>query len=74
MGAELLDTTGLKCPKPILKIAIKAPSMRAGDVLEVVGDCPTFERDVRTWCQRLGKTLLCVLEEGGMKRRVQIRF
>ena len=27
MAVELLDTVGLKCPQPVLKIAVKAPDM-----------------------------------------------
>ena len=47
MAVEILDTIGLKCPQPILKIAVKAADMNLGDILEIIGDCPTFERDVR---------------------------
>ena len=47
MAVAILDTTGLKCPQPVLKIAAKSPDMQHGDVLEVIGDCPTFERDIR---------------------------
>jgi tRNA 2-thiouridine synthesizing protein A len=74
MAVEVLDTLGLKCPQPILKIAVRAPDMHSGDILEVLGDCPTFEKDVRTWCERLGKVLLSVKDEGGEKKRIQIQF
>jgi tRNA 2-thiouridine synthesizing protein A len=57
MAIETLDMLGMKCPQPVLKIAVKAPDMEPGEILEVLGDCPTFERDVRVWCERLGKTL-----------------
>ncbi len=29
--------------------------MKPGDVLEVIADCPTFEKDVRDWCSRAKK-------------------
>jgi tRNA 2-thiouridine synthesizing protein A len=74
MATEFLDATGLKCPQPVLKIAVKSPDMKPGDILEVVGDCPTFERDVRTWCERLNKVMLSVKEEGEYKKRIQIQF
>jgi tRNA 2-thiouridine synthesizing protein A len=74
MAVELLDTVGLKCPQPVLKIAVKAADMNNGDVLEVVGDCPTFERDIRVWCERLNKILLSIKDEGGYKKRIQIQF
>jgi tRNA 2-thiouridine synthesizing protein A len=74
MAVEVLDTVGLKCPQPVLKIAVKAPDMKKGDILEVIGDCPTFEKDVRTWCERLGKVLLSVKDEGEGKKRIQIQI
>jgi tRNA 2-thiouridine synthesizing protein A len=74
MAVSVLDTLGLKCPQPVLKIAVKAPDMNAGDILEVWGDCPTFEKDVRVWCERLGKTLLSVNEDGADKKMIQIAF
>jgi tRNA 2-thiouridine synthesizing protein A len=74
MSVEILDTLGMKCPQPVLKIAVKAPDMKEGDILEVLGDCPTFEKDVRTWCERLGKVFLSVKDEGGNKKRIQIQF
>ena len=74
MSIETLDMVGMKCPQPILKIAVKAPEFNTGDILEVVGDCPTFERDVRVWCQRLKKTFLSIKDEGNGKKRIQILF
>ncbi len=74
MGVEVLDTLGLKCPQPVLKIAVKAPDMNPGDTLEVLGDCPTFEKDVRTWCERLGKVFLSIEEEGQSKKKIKIQF
>ena len=74
MAVEILDMVGMKCPQPVLKIAVKAPDMNSGDILEVIGDCPTFERDVRVWCQRLQKTFLSIQDEGHGKKRIQIQF
>ncbi|MCM8789806.1 MAG: sulfurtransferase TusA family protein [Candidatus Omnitrophica bacterium] len=75
MAIEYLDTCGLKCPQPVLKIAVKSPDMKPGDILEVSGDCPTFEKDVRTWCQRLNKTIISVKEEpNNYKKVIQIQF
>jgi tRNA 2-thiouridine synthesizing protein A len=73
MATETLDCRGLRCPQPILKIAAKSASMGAGDILEVLGDCDTFENDARVWCSRTGRTLLAVLQEG-TAQRAQIQF
>jgi tRNA 2-thiouridine synthesizing protein A len=74
MRVELLDTLGLKCPLPVWKIAVKAPDMKPGDILEILGDCPTFKRDVLTWCKLLEKAVLSVKDEGDDKKRIQIQF
>ena len=34
MGVELLDTVGLRCPQPVLKIAVRAADLKVGDILE----------------------------------------
>lgn len=74
MAIEVLDTTGLKYPQPILKFAVKFPDINPGDILEVLGDCPTFEQDVRTWCERLRKVILAIEDEGKKGKRIQIQF
>ncbi|KPK45784.1 MAG: SirA-like protein [Nitrospira bacterium SM23_35] len=74
MATEVLDTKGLKCPQPLQKIAIKYVDMKQGEILEVIGDCPTFEKDVRIWCERMGKTLLfCRNEDNNGTVRCQIQ-
>jgi tRNA 2-thiouridine synthesizing protein A len=70
---ETLDTLGLKCPQPILKIAVKAKEMNAGDILEVTADCESFPKDIQAWCGKTGKTLLFCTTEGGV-HKAQIQF
>ncbi len=64
MATITLDVNGLKCPQPVLKIASKIPEISAGDVLEVKADCPTFEKDVRAFCERVKKPLLWFRQQG----------
>ena len=73
MAITTFDAKGLKCPQPTLKVTIMATRMKAGDILEVVADCPSFEEDVRGWCTRARKVLLWMREEAGAKR-CQIQF
>ncbi|MFH1411434.1 MAG: sulfurtransferase TusA family protein [Candidatus Omnitrophota bacterium] len=73
MAVIKVDAIGLKCPQPILKLATKSVEMKTGDILEISGDCPTFELDIRTWCGRLNKTVISVKEESGAKI-CQIQF
>ena len=74
MALHNLDALGLKCPQPTLKITVQSTKLQPGDTLEVVADCPTFETDVRDWCTRSKKALLWIRDEGGGKKRCQIRF
>ena len=73
MATVRLDALGLRCPQPVLKVAAKMPEMAKGDMLEVVGDCPTFEDDMRKWCDRMKKTLLAITQDGDAKT-IQIQF
>ena len=74
MATYTLDALGLKCPQPILKVAIKAKELKEGDTLEVLADCPSFSNDVKTWCDKTKKTLLVISDEGGGKQKAQIQF
>lgn len=73
MPLTILDARGLKCPQPTLKITVMSIKIKPGDILEVIADCPTFEKDVRDWCTRARKTLLWIKEDGPAKK-VQIQF
>lgn len=73
MAAYTLDTLGLKCPQPVLKIAVKAKELQPGDILDVMADCHSFPKDIQAWCEKMGKNLLfCSTEEG--KHKAQIQF
>lgn len=71
---EILDTLNLKCPGPLLKIAVRAVNMKQGAILEVIGNCPTFERDIKMWCKRSHKTLLFIGNDGNGTMKCQIQF
>jgi len=71
---RVLDATGLKCPQPVLKLSVISPDMKAGEILEIIGDCPTFEKDITAWCIRLKKTMLSMRDEGNYRKRALIRF
>jgi tRNA 2-thiouridine synthesizing protein A len=74
MATQMLDALGLKCPQPILKIAVKAKEMQDGDMLEVTADCPSFPDDIKAWCDRMGKVLLFCSTDAEGKHKAQIQF
>lgn len=59
-----MDCCGMRCPQPVLRLAVETAEAPAGSVLEIVGDCPTFEKDVRVFCERRNKTLLAIRTVG----------
>lgn len=71
---RILDATGLKCPQPVLRLSVVSADMKPGELLEIIGDCPTFEKDITAWCIRLKKTLLFMRDEGGYRKHAMIRF
>jgi tRNA 2-thiouridine synthesizing protein A len=68
-----IDASGLRCPQPVLKLAVETAETRPGTVVEITGDCPTFEKDVRTFCERRRKTVLSVRGDGA-KTMIQIQY
>lgn len=71
---RILDATGLKCPQPILRLSVVSVEMKPGEILEIIGDCPTFENDITGWCRRLNKTLLVMRDDGNYRKSALIRF
>jgi tRNA 2-thiouridine synthesizing protein A len=74
MANQTLDARGLKCPQPALKAHMLAMKMKSGEVLEVLADCSTFEKDIRDFCARAKKVLLWIRDEPGGGKRCQVRI
>ena len=55
---RILDCTGLQCPGPIMKVNEVMATLEANEVLKVSATDMGFIRDIGTWCQRTGHTLL----------------
>lgn len=68
-----LDCKGLQCPQPRLKMSLTAMSLKPGDILECVADCPTFETDVRDWCKNTKASVLWFKTEASGAKRCQVR-
>jgi TusA-related sulfurtransferase len=74
MEVETVDIRGLKSPQHILEIALRAVRMKPGAVLEVRGDCPTLEDDVRAWCVETRRTFLSADDDGDGAKIIRIQF
>jgi tRNA 2-thiouridine synthesizing protein A len=58
---QRVDACGLRCPHPVLVLGNATVLTAPGTIVEVTADCPSFERDVRAYCDRRGKTILSVV-------------
>ncbi len=74
MATVQLDSLGLKCPQPILKVMALIPTLNAGDILEIQADCPSFPTDIKAWAEKTGKTLLMCSTDGEGKHTAQIQL
>ncbi len=58
-----VDARGLRCPVPIMKVTVAMQGVKPGEEIQVLADCPTFERDIRSYCDRHKLTLLWLRKE-----------
>ena len=55
---ETLDTRGLTCPMPLLKTKKALKPMKAGQVLEILGDDPGSKKDIPDWSGKGGNEFI----------------
>lgn len=70
MATATLDTKGLNCPIPILKVKKRIKDLQTGDTLEVLSTDPGSVRDFEAFCRATGNPLLESGEETGVFRFV----
>ncbi len=60
-----LDVCGLSCPGPIVEVGKYIKDLEEGEVVNVRATDPGFSRDVASWCENTGNTLLEISSGGG---------
>ncbi|MFT5579881.1 MAG: tRNA 2-thiouridine synthesizing protein A [Paraglaciecola psychrophila] len=65
VASEILDTSGLLCPEPVMMLHGKIRGMTIGDIVEVIATDPSTTRDIPKFCVFLNHELL--LSEPGEK-------
>lgn len=71
---HVLDTTGLRCPEPVMLMHNRIRDMAAGEELLVVATDPSTQRDIPDFCRFLGHELLeQTVLEGSYRYRVRKR-
>ncbi len=53
-----LNACGLQCPGPIKRVFEEIKKMEDGSILEVKASDPGFTKDIKSWCDSTGNTLL----------------
>lgn len=61
-----LNTCGMQCPGPIMKVSDTLANAGEGDVIEVKSSDPAFGADIEAWCRRTGNTFLSLSSEKGI--------
>ena len=63
---DVLDTSGLKCPLPVLKAKKALKAMAGGDRLTVIATDPGAMKDFHHFCEASGDTLVSASENDGV--------
>jgi len=58
VASEILDTSGLLCPEPVMMLHGKIRDMAVGDIVEVIATDPSTSRDIPKFCTFLQHQLL----------------
>ncbi len=62
-----IDTTGMKCPLPVLKARKALKSLAPGGTMEVLATDPGAAKDFEHFCEVTGVAMLeCRAEPGGV--------
>tara|TARA_B100000767_G_scaffold2955_1_gene2853 strand:+ start:93 stop:338 length:246 start_codon:yes stop_codon:yes gene_type:complete len=61
---QVLDTTGLFCPEPVMMLHSKFKDIKVGDVVKVLATDPSTTRDIPKFCLFLGHELIEQTETG----------
>jgi TusA-related sulfurtransferase len=72
-SAIKIDAVGMRCPLPVLALGNATTAVAEGTLVEIRGDCPTFEADVRRYCVRRGRAIVSVRGKAPLLT-IQIRF
>ncbi|QHI72118.1 FAD-dependent oxidoreductase [Aminipila terrae] len=59
-----LDCSGLQCPGPIMRVFNSINEIEEGQIIKVAATDMGFSRDIESWCNRTGNTLVKTCREG----------
>ena len=62
-----LDTTGLLCPLPVLKLRKRLKALNKGEVIKIFTDDPAAELDIPHFCNETSNKIVKKNQETGKK-------
>lgn len=62
---QTLDLNGLCCAEPIIRITRQMKALADGEVLLVLSDKSSMNKDIPAYCRQTGNTLVCCEEAHG---------
>ncbi len=62
---QIVDASGLQCPGPLLATYKAVGALKDGEAVQVISTDMGFAKDVESWCQTNGHTLVNLNREGG---------
>jgi NADPH-dependent 2,4-dienoyl-CoA reductase/sulfur reductase-like enzyme/peroxiredoxin family protein/TusA-related sulfurtransferase/rhodanese-related sulfurtransferase len=58
-----IDACGLQCPGPIVQVYKAMQDIEEGNILQVKATDPGFQKDIKTWAEKTGNTLINIEKE-----------
>ncbi len=71
---KILDTRGLTCPMPLLKVKKELKGMKSGQILEVLGTDPGSKTDIPNFVRKRGSQLIDLTEDAEGFTRYYIKI
>ncbi|MGF1644970.1 MAG: sulfurtransferase TusA family protein [Thiotrichales bacterium] len=62
---QTLDARGLNCPLPVLRTKKSLSALQSGETLKVVATDPGAMKDIASFCNQTGNTLLSSQQHDG---------
>jgi tRNA 2-thiouridine synthesizing protein A len=62
---KTLDALGLRCPEPVMMIRKAMRELACGELLKVIADDPSTQRDIPKFCQFMDHQLIEQHSEDG---------
>ncbi|MCF8038508.1 MAG: sulfurtransferase TusA family protein [Desulfohalobiaceae bacterium] len=71
---QVLDTSGLTCPMPLLKAKKTMKGMESGQTLEIIGTDPGSKNDIPDYCNKGKAEFLGMEDKAGGRTHYYIRI